>query len=374
MQSGLFNRSRFDQLARKMIVRRPWYVGVGGSFTMEFHSKGTTGNDAASLNPQFVERVAFINDHIIGTITLQWIATNTLTGVHETGFVNVQGTNTVIDPSISFNSLEVIGYSGSGQGVRLTDAVVSTTVLPADENYQFNVSGVDQDGDTTSSHAFNIHITGGDGSSYSLTGTSGDDVLAGSSVVDHISGGAGSDIVDYRDDTSGVTVNLNTNSGTGGEAQGDTYSSIEGIMGGSGNDHLIGNSVVGNYLDGGHGNDTLNGGSGNDTLIGGLGSDILVGGDGNDKFVWKIGDADHSIGQDKLDLADVLNNSAGESLDNYLDFSKDGGNAVLQVFSHGDGNTSTTPDVTIIMDGLGSSDQELDDLQQYLLNQDGLVK
>ena len=103
-------------------------------------------------------------------------------------------------------------------------------------------------------------------------------------MVDHISGGAGSDIVDYRDDTSGVTVNLNTNSGTGGEAQGDTYSSIEGIMGGSGNDHLIGNSVVGNYLDGGHGNDTLNGGSGNDTLIGGLGSDILVGGDGNDKF------------------------------------------------------------------------------------------
>ena len=112
------------------------------------------------------------------------------------------------------------------------------------------------------------------------------------------------------------------------------------------------------------------------------GSDILVGGDGADKFVWKSGDADHSIdhitdftiGQDKLDLADVLNNSAGESLDNYLHFSKDGGNAVLQVFSHGDGNTSTTPDVTIIMDGLGSSDQELDDLQQYLLNQDGLVK
>ena len=111
----------------------------------------------------------------------------------------------------------------------------------------------------------------------------------------HISGGDGSDIVDYRDDTSGVMVNLSTNSGTGGEAQGDTYSSIEGIMGGSGNDHLIGNSMVGNYLDGGHGDDTLNGGSGNDTLIGGLGSDILVGGDGNDKFVWKSGDADHSI-------------------------------------------------------------------------------
>lgn len=130
------------------------------------------------------------------------------------------------------------------------------------------------------------------------------------------------------------------------------------------------------------GSDVLHGGNYDDLIIGDGGSDILTGGDGHDLFAWKSGDADHSIdhitdftiGQDKLDLADVLNNSAGESLDNYLDFSKDRGNAVLQVFSHGDGNTSTTPDVTIIMDGLGSSVQELDDLQKYLLSQDGLVK
>jgi hypothetical protein len=54
----------------------------------------------------------------------------------------------------------VIGYSGSGQGVRLTDAVVSTTVLPADENYQFNVSGVDQDGVTTAISTSYMNIKG----------------------------------------------------------------------------------------------------------------------------------------------------------------------------------------------------------------------
>ena len=80
------------------------------------------------------------------------------------------------------------------------------------------------------------------------------------------------------------------------------------------------------------------------------------------------------VNQDKLDLADVLNNASGESLDNYLDFSKEGGNAVLQVFSNGAGNTTTTPDLTIVMDGLGTTDQELIDLQQYLIHQDGLIK
>lgn len=180
--------------------------------------------------------------------------------------------------------------------------------------------------------------------------------------------------------TSNLTINLEPSSLSGNDVITGTINN-DTLYGGAGSDSLDGKE--GNdLLFGGSGVDTLHGGTGDDTLIGGLGSDILVGGDGADKFVWKSGDADRStdhitdftIGQDKLDLADVLNNSAGESLDNYLHFSKDGDNAVLQVFSHGDGNPSTTPDVTIIMDGLGSSDQELDDLQKYLLNQDGLVK
>ena len=65
---------------------------------------------------------------------------------------------------------------------------------------------------------------------------------------------------------------------------------IEGIITGSGNDTLTGNSFS-NLLGGGAGNDTISGlggsdvllgGDGDDTLLGGLGNDCVIGGAGND--------------------------------------------------------------------------------------------
>ena len=48
---------------------------------------------------------------------------------------------------------------------------------------------------------------------------------------------------------------------------------------------------------------------------------------------------------------------------------------VLEVFSNGNGNNaSATPDITIIMDGLGLTNDEVTHLQEYLLYYDGLVK
>lgn len=61
----------------------------------------------------------------------------------------------------------------------------------------------------------------------------------------------------------------------------DTRSLIENVIGGSGNDKIIGN-VSANRLAGGQGNDSLDGGLGDDTLIGGAGADTLNGGTGYD--------------------------------------------------------------------------------------------
>src|SRR5581483_1586614 len=145
--------------------------------------------------------------------------------------------------------------------------------------------------------------------------------------------------------TSAVTVNLATGTGTGGDAQGDTLTAIENLIGSAYADTLTGdvnnNDLAGcagaDVLIGGGGTDTadysastaavtvnlatgtgtggdaagdtlsgienllgsayadtltgdgnsnqLSGGAGNDTLDGGAGDDVLIGGTGNDTLI-----------------------------------------------------------------------------------------
>jgi hypothetical protein len=55
----------------------------------------------------------------------------------------------------------------------------------------------------------------------------------------------------------------------------DTIRNIENLIGGSGDDHFIGDAAA-NMLSGNAGDDLLEGGAGNDTLIGGFGVDTAV--------------------------------------------------------------------------------------------------
>ena len=71
--------------------------------------------------------------------------------------------------------------------------------------------------------------------------------------------------------------------GTAGLAGAGGITNIENVTGGTGNDSLVGSSVV-NIINGGAGADWIVGGPGNDTLNGGAGADVLVwsNGDGSD--------------------------------------------------------------------------------------------
>ncbi|MFO0827155.1 MAG: hypothetical protein U0572_03310 [Phycisphaerales bacterium] len=82
-------------------------------------------------------------------------------------------------------------------------------------------------------------LIGGAGND-TLLGGSGNDVLRGGAGDDALSGGAGSDIADYSDATTAVRVDLTigTAQSTGGGGT-DTLSSIEGAIGGSGNDTFV---------------------------------------------------------------------------------------------------------------------------------------
>jgi len=97
-----------------------------------------------------------------------------------------------------------------------------------------------------------------------LTGGTGDDTFvfnSGLGVTGRISGGGGSDTLDYSPYLTGVKVNLvaGTATGTGG------ITGIRNVTGGSGNDTIVGNAS-GNIIKGNGGRDTLSGG-GNATLI-----------------------------------------------------------------------------------------------------------
>ncbi|MFN7304956.1 MAG: Hint domain-containing protein, partial [Acetobacteraceae bacterium] len=109
-----------------------------------------------------------------------------------------------------------------------------------------------------------------------LIGDGGANTLMGRSGNDSLGGGNGSDWASYEDQGSGVTVNLVSGRATG-PAGNDSLSNIENVLGGAGNDTILG-STVANFLAGGAGNDTLDGGNGNDTLDGGTGNDSLNGG------------------------------------------------------------------------------------------------
>ena len=107
-----------------------------------------------------------------------------------------------------------------------------------------------------------------------LNGMGGNDRLDGGAGADTLIGGAGTDTADYRHASAGVVANLATG-GTGGEADGDTYTSIERLLGSDFADSLTGDNTA-NVLTGGAGDDTLSGGGGRDVLRGGAGADSFV--------------------------------------------------------------------------------------------------
>ena len=108
-----------------------------------------------------------------------------------------------------------------------------------------------------------------------LEGGDGDDTLKGAGGADVLIGGNGVDTVTLAASTAAVRVDFTTGTGTGGDAQGDSYSEIENILGSVYADTLIGNGTV-NRIEGGNGDDVLSGRGGADVLIGGDGTDTAA--------------------------------------------------------------------------------------------------
>jgi Ca2+-binding RTX toxin-like protein len=162
-------------------------------------------------------------------------------------------------------------------------------------------------------------LNGGAGND-SLFGGQDNDSLDGGAGADLIDGGAGIDEVSFRAAPAGVIASL-ASGGTGGDAAGDVYVSIENMWGSYFDDVLEGddqaNSIWGldgnNVIRGGGGNDQLTGGNGNDTFYGGAGADRIDGGGGIDYVRYDDATTGVTVG---FASAAGSNDGAGDSLVN----------------------------------------------------------
>jgi Ca2+-binding RTX toxin-like protein len=160
----------------------------------------------------------------------------------------------------------------SGEG---TDRIMSSISYTLGSNFE-NLTLIGSSGISGIGNAVANTIIGNSAGN-TLSGGDGNDTLEGAAGGDSLNGGNGTDFASYAGSASAVTVSTASYSSytnSGGDAAGDGFSSIEGIIGSSGADILVaGNSLF--YLDGGEGNDTLYSSSSSDTLDGGNGADRL---------------------------------------------------------------------------------------------------
>ena len=75
-----------------------------------------------------------------------------------------------------------------------------------------------------------------------LDGQDGNDTLLGGLGADALIGGVGFDYASYAGSTAGLTARLDAPGLNTGEAAGDTYNTIEGLIGSGFNDVLVGNA------------------------------------------------------------------------------------------------------------------------------------
>ena len=224
------------------------------------------------------------------------------------------------------------------------DTIVSETSVALSDTRFSNIENIALSGEE------NITATG-DGADNAITGNTGDNTLDGGAGADTLAGGAGDDfyIIDDEGDTvkelaeEGIDLVVSSASHTLASDVENLNLVGEEAIGGTGND--LGNVILGNSLsnrlDGVLNadtliGDTLIGGEGDDTLVVNSTEDILEGGDGTDLVESSV---DFVLGEDleNLLLTDEALSATGNSIDNQIT-----GNEMNNTLDGGDGTDLLT--------------------------------
>ncbi|QRM31522.1 calcium-binding protein [Microvirga sp. VF16] len=194
--------------------------------------------------------------------------------------------NDILEGGLGGDSLEggigndYASYKQSSQGVvaNLSDTAQNTGAAIGD--IYNSIEGI-------VGSSFNDRLIG-DAADNGLAGGAGHDTLEGGLGRDRLRGNDGYDYASYENAAAGVRANLSDRLQNTGEATGDRYLEIEGLIGSTFADHLTGDAAS-NGLHGYSGHDTLLGQAGADTLDGGVGDDTLLGGAGADHLIGSYG-------------------------------------------------------------------------------------
>ncbi|WP_417719420.1 calcium-binding protein [Salipiger sp.] len=223
-------------------------------------------------------------EHIIGTgfgdsLTVGNIANITIEGgggndtiLGGGGFQNLSGDGG--DDSIDggFYVSSAIGdiLSGGAGNDTIIGADGADTVDGGDDNDSLTGNGGN---DTLDGGLGNDTLEGGNGDD-SLVGGDGDDSFIGGAGTDTFVGGTGTDTLDYGANVTGGTINMQAGTATFGGIN-ETFSSIEHLISGSGNDDITVRSNA--VIDAGEGNDTITdsfGSTPGETINGEAGNDL----------------------------------------------------------------------------------------------------
>lgn len=210
---------------------------------------------------------------------------------HSLGFGHTDAFS-IMQPRVgSIDELTAVDISGAGEVYGQQDNGPETYNFSSSEVELKIVRSLD---DLTVNGNSRDNIIFGSDTDEVLKGGGGNDLLSGGGGRDDLDGGSGTDTVTYEEATARVRADLQNALSGQGEAAGDSFSSVENLIGSQRSDDLRGDAAS-NRIEGGvgadmlfgrAGEDDLRGQNGADRLQGNSGADNLRGGQGADTFIY----------------------------------------------------------------------------------------
>lgn len=274
----------------------PGGLSLGGVASTGVHLNVDGGNDILDGGAGTDQAILFYNDRVasiafdntnsaaVNTIWVGGVASGSVTNVERVTFHGGQGADTISsgggnDFLWGLGGADILDGGAGVDGAIYDDKTQSVVVtLNGATDAVVTVGGVAEDTLRNIENVFSgsgaDSLTGNAGGNV-LSGGAGDDLLAGRGGADLLNGEEGVDTISFDDKVDAVEIMLtgavNTIAYVAGVAE-DTVRNVENVIGGHGDDLLVGDGVA-NALTGGDGADILDGAGGGDVLNGGAGVD-----------------------------------------------------------------------------------------------------